>query len=153
MRRRNEDEYRPHRHSRPGFRARIHPGVRCPTKPGGRRRGRATRTRPERVTLACNIAALTPKEKQRHFDELGPQLRSLKKGVRELADGYEFEFPSDRATYRLLTEWADGERICCPFFDIELRSEREGGPVFLRLTGRDNVEKFIEVDGAAWLEK
>jgi len=103
--------------------------------------------------LACNIAALTPKEKQRHFDELGPQLRSLKKGARELADGYEFEFPSDRATYRLLTEWADGERICCPFFDIELRSEREGGPVFLRLTGRDNVKKFIEVDGAAWLEK
>ena len=103
--------------------------------------------------LACNVAALTPEERRRHFDELGPRLRSLKKDVRELADGYELEFPSDPATYRLLTEWAAGERACCPFFDVEVRSMREGGPVFLRLTGRKGVKQFIEVDGAAWLGK
>jgi hypothetical protein len=102
--------------------------------------------------LACNVSALASGERKRHFDELGPKLRSLKKGVRELADGYEFEFPSDLETYRLVTEWAAGERACCPFFDVEVRSVREGGPVFLRLTGREGVKKFIEVDGAAWLE-
>ena len=103
--------------------------------------------------LACNLSALTPKERKRHFDELGPKLRALKKGVRELADGYEFEFPSDPATYLLLSEWAAGERTCCPFFDVDLRSTREGGSVFLSLTGRENVKRFIEVDGAAWLEE
>ena len=103
--------------------------------------------------LACNVTALTPKERTRHFDELGPKLRSLRKGVRELADGYEFEFPSDAATYRLLIEWAAGERVCCPFFDVDVRSTREGGPLLLRLTGRDGVKEFIEVDGAAWLKK
>lgn len=103
--------------------------------------------------LACNVTALTPKERTRHFDELGPRLRSLKTGVRELPDGYEFAFPGDAATYRLLAEWAAGERVCCPFFDIDLRSPRESGTVLIALTGRPGVKQFIEVDGAAWLKR
>jgi hypothetical protein len=103
--------------------------------------------------FACNITALTPEERARHFNELGPELRSLKQGVRELADGYEFRFPSDARTYRLLTEWTAGERVCCPFFDVDVRSTREGGPLWLRLTGREGVKSFIEVEGAAWLKK
>jgi len=103
--------------------------------------------------LACNVTALTPEERKRHFDELGPKLRELRMGVRELADGYELEFPADTATYRLLTEWAAGERVCCPFFDVDVRSPREGGPVRLRLTGRKGVKQFIEVDGADWVKK
>ena len=102
--------------------------------------------------FACNVAALTNSERHRHFDELGPALLKLKSGVRELPDGYEFEFPSDRASLALLEEWVAGERVCCPFFDITLRLEREGGPVWLRLTGREGVKHFIEVDGAAWIK-
>jgi len=103
--------------------------------------------------LACNVSALTAEERKRHFQELGPMLRAVKTGVRELPDGYELEFPSDASTYRLLTEWAAGERACCPFFDIDVRSTREGGPLLLRLTGRKGVKQFIEVDGAEWVKK
>ncbi|SRR6266446_7759795 len=103
--------------------------------------------------LACNLSALTAEERTRHFDELGPLLRSLKKDVRELVDGYEFEFPSNPTTYRLLMEWAAGERLCCPFFDVDVRSTREGGPLLLRLTGREGVKQFIEAEGATWLKK
>jgi len=103
--------------------------------------------------FACNVAALTPEERERHFEVLGPKLRSLRQDVRELPDGYEFEFEGDAATYLLLTEWAAGERACCPFFDIDVRSAREYGPLLLRLTGREGVKKFIEIDGAAWLQK
>jgi hypothetical protein len=39
--------------------------------------------RPE-SPFACNRLALTPEQRDRHFDELGPTLRSLKKGAREL---------------------------------------------------------------------
>jgi len=102
--------------------------------------------------LACDRSTLTPEQRKRHFDELGPALRSLKTGYRELADGFEFKFPSDMKTYQLLAEWAAGERVCCPFFDIELRSEREGGPAWLRLTGRDGVKQFLAVEGASWLK-
>jgi hypothetical protein len=103
--------------------------------------------------FACNRAALTPEERKRHFEELGPLLRSMRTGVRELPDGYQFQFSADPATYRLITEWSAGERACCPFFDVDVRSTREGGPLLLSLTGREGVKKFIEADGAAWLEK
>jgi hypothetical protein len=102
--------------------------------------------------FACNRMALTPEQRKRHFEELGPQLRSLKTGVRELPDGFEFEFPADMKTYQLVAEWTAGERLCCPFFDIDLRSGREGGPVSLRLTGRDGVKQFIAADFVKWLK-
>jgi|SRR5437588_7273085 len=102
--------------------------------------------------LACDRLALTPEQRKRHFGELGPTLRALKIGYRELPDGYEFQFPSDAKTYELLTEWVEGERVCCPFFDIEVRSEKEGGPLSLRLTGREGVKQFISVEGASWLK-
>jgi hypothetical protein len=102
--------------------------------------------------LACDRVALTPEQRKRHFDELGPTLRSLKTTARELPNGFEFQFPSDMKTYQLAAEWAAGERVCCPFFEIDLRSEPEGGPVWLRLTGRDGVKEFIHAEGAAWIK-
>ena len=73
-------------------------------------------------------------------------LLKLKKGTRELPDGYEFEFPADNKTYQLLTEWAIKERLCCPFLEIGLRFDREGGPLWLRLTGRPGTKEFIKAE-------
>ena len=110
-------------------------------------------TKSHESPFACNRLALTPEQRKRHFDELGPQLLSLRKDVRELPNGYEFELPADFKTVQLVAEWAAGERACCPFFDIEMRLEREGGPLWLRLTGREGVKQFIHADGAAWVKK
>ena len=100
--------------------------------------------------FACNRAALSAQARRRHFDELSPALRARKKSIRELRDGFEFEFPSDTATYQLVSEWAAGERLCCPFFDIDVHAEREGGSLWLRLTGREGVKQFIRADFAGW---
>jgi|SRR6185312_1991425 hypothetical protein len=94
--------------------------------------------------FACNAFALSPELRKRHFEELGPTLLKLKKSVRELPDGYELELPADNTTYQLLTEWAFQERLCCPFFDVDLRFDREGGPLWLRLTGRPGTKEFIK---------
>ena len=102
--------------------------------------------------FACDRLALTPELRKRHFDVVGPKLRSLRTGVRELPDGYEFAFPSDQATFDLLAEWVIQERLCCPFFDIGIRLESEGGPLWLRLTGRPGTKDFIKVDGAKWIK-
>jgi hypothetical protein len=107
----------------------------------------------KRSPFACNRLALAPEQRRRHFDELGPKLRSLKKSVRELPNGYEFEFVSDSSTVQLVAEWAMGERACCPFFDINMRLEREGGSLWLGLTGREGVKQFIAADGAAWIRQ
>jgi hypothetical protein len=94
--------------------------------------------------FACNAFALSSEIRKRHFEELGPALLKLKKSTRELPDGYEFELPPDNKTYQLLTEWAFQERLCCPFFDIDLRFDRENGPLWLRLTGRPGTKEFIK---------
>ena len=70
----------------------------------------------------------------------------LTKSTRELPYGYEFEFPADNKTYQLLTEWAFQERLCCPFFEIDLRFDRENGPLWLRLTGRPGTKEFIKME-------
>jgi hypothetical protein len=96
--------------------------------------------------LACNALALAPEVRKRHFEEVGPGLLKLKKTTRELPDGYEFEFPADKATWQLLSEWVIEERLCCPFLDIDLRFSREAGPLWLRLTGRPGTKEFIKED-------
>ena len=101
--------------------------------------------------FACNRAALTAQARKRHFDELGPALRARRKNIRELRDGFEIEFPADTATFQLVSEWVAGERLCCPFFDIDLHVEREGGSLWLRLTGREGVKQFIKADFASWM--
>jgi len=94
--------------------------------------------------FACNAFALSPEVRKRHFDELGPALLKLKKNTRELPNGYEFELPADNKTYQLLTEWTFQERLCCPFFDIDLHFSKEAGPLWLRLTGRPGTKDFIK---------
>jgi len=103
--------------------------------------------------LACDRSALSSEQRKRHFDELGAALLSLKRSTNELAGGFEFEFPADAAVYQLLAEWVGGERLCCPFFDINLHVEKEGGPMRLRLTGPEGVKQFIKADfPAEWFK-
>src|SRR5206468_1066189 len=96
--------------------------------------------------FACDRLALSPEIQKRHFDVVGPELLKLRKSVRELEDGYDFEFPVDEKTFQLLSEWAMQERLCCPFLDISLRFEREGGSLWLRLAGRKGVKEFIKIE-------
>jgi hypothetical protein len=110
-------------------------------------------TSTQQSPFACDRLALDPAARKRHFDELGPALRFVKKAVRELPDGYEFQFPSDPNTIAMVAEWAAGERQCCPFFNIQLRMQAEAGPFWLRLTGRKGTKEFIRVDGAAWIKQ
>lgn len=110
-------------------------------------------TRKSESTFACNLDAFTPAERKRHFDELSPMLRARKTAIRELPDGYEFKFPSDKETFDLVAEWAQQEARCCPFFRIEVVLREEGGPLWLRLAGRKGTKEFIRDDFAPWFNK
>jgi hypothetical protein len=97
----------------------------------------------------CNRTALTA-EQRRHQQELGKALRAALLGVQELTDGYEFEFGPEHANYQALAEFTPLEHACCPFFDVSIRMEREGGKLWWRLTGRDGVKKFIRAEFGPW---
>ena len=100
--------------------------------------------------FACSATALSPTERKQHFDDYGPRLRARLQRIREIPDGYEFAFRTDRDTYHVLAAWMYQERLCCPFFDLDLRIDREGGSTWLRLTGREGVKDFIRAEFEPW---
>jgi hypothetical protein len=95
--------------------------------------------------FVCNVAGLNAEQRQRYI-ALIKKLKIRKQEVRELADGYAFRFSSDTATIQDLAEFIIYERLCCPFFDFDLVVEREGGPAWLRLRGREGVKEFIRIE-------
>jgi hypothetical protein len=99
----------------------------------------------------CHRTALTPEQRKRQ-PELGKILGSSLLGIQELADGFEFEFSYDTANYQALTEFTPLERACCPFFDISIRLEREGGKLWWGLTGREGVKQFIPAEFSPWIK-
>ncbi len=103
--------------------------------------------------FACVESALSRAERKQHFEEYGPLLRARLQRIHELPDGYEFGFAPEAGTYRMLSTWMFQERLCCPFFDLALRIDREGGPLWLRLTGRKGVKEFITAEFDPWFRE
>ena len=101
--------------------------------------------------FVCNLGVLTAEDRARK-EEISRSLRELIAQVRELPDGFEFQFRSQPTTLPLIGEWTWTERLCCPFFDFDIRIEREGGPIALRLTGRPGTKEFIRADLAPWMK-
>jgi hypothetical protein len=110
----------------------------------------ATTAKPE-TRFFCDRTALTTEQRKRQ-QELSKILRSSVLGIQELPDGFEFEFPSNPSNYQALTEFTPLERTCCPFFDISIRLEREGGKLWWRLTGREGVKQFIHAEFSPWIK-
>ena len=92
--------------------------------------------------FACNVSGISAEQRPRYM-ALAKKLESTKQAVRELPDGYAIRFSVESSTIQDLAEFISYERLCCPFFDLELVVEREGGPAWLRLRGREGVKEFI----------
>jgi hypothetical protein len=98
--------------------------------------------------FACNMTALSREQRLRH-SELGTLLRAALSAVRELVDGYEFEFPMTPANYRAVTELAPLEHACCPFFSVSI-VVRHDNKLLWQLTGHDGVKQFIQQEFEQW---
>jgi hypothetical protein len=95
--------------------------------------------------FACVMTDLTPEQKARTF-ELLDQLKAKITEVKELPNGYAFRYQMDSEIFRNAAEFITYEHRCCPFFDFDLLLEREGGDMWLQLTGREGVKGFIRVE-------
>ncbi len=95
--------------------------------------------------FACNMLALTPEGRARHLTVI-KEILAASRAIEEISDGYAFKFESGEKTIMLASEFIFRERLCCPFFTFELVSERENGPLWLRLKGREGVKDFIKAE-------
>jgi hypothetical protein len=92
--------------------------------------------------LACDMTAIAPERREAHIANI-KKLFGLVQRTRELPDGYAFELPNESDVMLTATEFISLERLCCPFFGFALEIEREGGSLWLSLTGRAGVKPFI----------
>ncbi|MGH9802125.1 MAG: hypothetical protein ACRD82_17320 [Blastocatellia bacterium] len=105
----------------------------------------ASQTKKEESPFVCNMLALNAEQRKRQ-SALIQNLRKAQTEIRELPDGYSFRFAGETAMIRDLGEFIANERLCCPFFEFTLKVEREGGPLWLNLTGREGVKLFIKTE-------
>jgi hypothetical protein len=98
--------------------------------------------------IACDMSVLSPAQRQTHLANSRELFASVQ-AITELPDGYEFKVVDDANVIVKLAEFVTLEKLCCPFLNFAIDVEAEGGPLRLRLTGRDGVKEFIreEVSG------
>ena len=106
--------------------------------------GEAAREKRE-VPLACDMSALTAEQRERQR-ALIRLLQADVKEIRELDDGYAFGHSPDRGVLLAIAEFVANERLCCPFFEFGLTVERDGGPVWLRITGEGEAKRILEAE-------
>lgn len=90
----------------------------------------------------CNMGALTSAERSR-YRVLAEKLKAANAERREEANGYAFRINTAEASLVDVAEWVNFEKRCCPFFDFEISLGREGGPLWLKVSGREGVKQFI----------
>ena len=94
------------------------------------------------------MSVLTPAQRGMHM-ATSRELFSTVQAIQELPDGYEFHLTDDPQAIVKAAEFVSLEKLCCPFLNFAIEVKPEGGPVWLRLTGREGVKAFIreEISG------
>jgi len=100
----------------------------------------------------CDISKLSAADRAR-LQVVSGSLASAGPAIDELPDGLALTFDGDRTTFQLVTEWLGYERVCCPFLDIQVRSESNGGAIVVTLTGRTGVKAFILEEFGRFMKK
>jgi hypothetical protein len=76
------------------------------------------------------MTALSSEQRAHHY-ELAALLQSSLATIRELPDGYDFEFPWSPEIYKTLAEITPLEHACCPFsisgFVLRVRATSSAG--------------------------
>jgi hypothetical protein len=98
--------------------------------------------------IACDMSVLSADQRATHM-ATSRELFSHLEEIRELADGYEFRLADDSSAITRAAEFISLEKLCCPFLNFALEIKADGGPVWLRLRGREGVKAFIreEISG------
>jgi hypothetical protein len=95
--------------------------------------------------FACVMDAIEPSKRRQHLATARFVFAAVNE-VREVPNGYAFRLPNASEMLRKVGDFIALEQLCCPFFGFTLEVEREGGAVWLELTGREGVKPFIRTE-------
>lgn len=97
------------------------------------------------IQVACCHGVFT-KEQRMEYKSVWGELEKRRLGITELENGYQYGFPGDAETLRLINEWVSMERKCCPFLTFSVIASNVDEPVLLQLTGNEEAKAFLRTD-------
>ncbi|MBO9600795.1 MAG: hypothetical protein J7559_23605 [Cohnella sp.] len=97
------------------------------------------------MPVACCRTVFTKEERER-YKNIWERLSSRRVAIAELENGYQHQFPGDAETLRLVYEWVNMERRCCPFLTFAVIARHEDEPIMLTLTGDEAVQAFLRTE-------
>ena len=99
----------------------------------------------KRNRFVCNLGAMDSEQRARH-SMLSRKLLGASEERRELEHGYAFRLASQKIPLAEIAEWIALERLCCPFFNLQIEAEADAGPAWLRITGTGEIKQFIRAE-------
>jgi hypothetical protein len=94
------------------------------------------------LPIACDPAAIDADVRAAHLSAAEQLLRHDTIEVQELPDGFAFRYRAEQ--YAQVAQFIAQERLCCPFFTFTLEVTPAHGPLWLRITGSDEIKTFIQ---------
>jgi hypothetical protein len=94
------------------------------------------------LPIACDLAAIDADVRSTHLSAAEQLLRYDAAEVRELADGYAFRYTAEQ--YSQVTAFIANERLCCPFFTFTLEVAPGQGPLWLQISGSEEIKGFLQ---------
>ena len=93
--------------------------------------------------IACDLTAIDEDQRELHKTSSEELFTSIIEWL-ELFNGYAFRIPSETKMIEKAGSFIAHERQCCPFFKFNLEVTPDGGPVWLKLKGNQEVKKYIK---------
>lgn len=97
------------------------------------------------MPIVCNPNAIALTERGQHTTTTHQLFAAIQK-VQELPNGYAFQLPKTPPMLLTAAEFISRESLCCPFLGFAIEIEPENGPLWLRLTGSEEVKQFIQTE-------
>ncbi len=76
------------------------------------------------ISVACCHTVFT-KDERIDYKNIWGELQIRRIDIMEVEKGYQYQFPGDSETLRLVNEWVSMERKCCPFLTFTVISSNE----------------------------
>jgi hypothetical protein len=100
----------------------------------------------EKQAMSCDLTAIPAAVRRQHLASI-PAIFQAVQEVRELPDGYALRFANEPGRFMALANYVAYERLCCSFLRFAIEIEPHGGPIWLRLSGGQDVKEAL---AAVW---
>lgn len=98
----------------------------------------STAWKPTDTPVACRLSS--PAQAAR-LNELRATIFAACSAIEETADGYAFAFDGHLAPQ--IIDFVASERECCPFLTFDLHLPPASEPLYLALSGTDEIKAFV----------